>query len=383
MIKEAERIKHISEYYFSKKLKSIKALNDSGLDIINLGIGNPDIKPPAIVNDTLSASLHLKQIHGYQSYNGIPKLRTAIKVFYKNQYSVDLDCTNEILPLHGSKEGIMHISMSFLNPGDLVLLPNPGYPAYEACAKIAGASAVYYNMTSSSDVLDELQNLKSDDLDRIKLMWINYPHMPTGKKATLEDFNDIAEFCLKHNILLCNDNPYNFILNSTPLSLLNNSKQRSHVLELFSLSKSFNMPGYRVGALLGNENLIQTVLKFKSNMDSGMFKGIQLAASEVLKIDNDWFEKLNTTYLERKKIGVQIIEHLQCSYQKDTAGFFLWAKVPNQDGEHWSELILNKARVFITPGHIFGSNGNQYLRLSLCAPISKLTDALSRIKEAI
>ncbi len=383
MITEADRIKHIREYYFSKKLKAINQLEKEGNSIINLGIGNPDLKPPETVNIALNQSFSYDKNHCYQSYSGMPELRQAIHSFYQKHYKISLNPSKEILPLMGSKEGIMHISMSFLNPGDLVLSPNPGYPAYAACAKIAGGQTIHYNVTSTISILEQLHQLSQQQLDSIKLMWINFPHMPTGETSSLEEYNQLAAFCKEYNILLCNDNPYDFILNDTPLSILNNTTQQSHVLELFSLSKSFNMAGYRVGAVLGNEKLIQSILKFKSNMDSGMFRGIQLAAIEALKQDQNWFERINQIYSKRKEIGLKIFTHLKCSFNPHTAGFFIWAKVPNENADFWSELILEKAKVFITPGHIFGSNGDSYLRLSLCSSEEILYEALARIKEAI
>lgn len=383
MIEPAQRISQVEEYYFSVKLKEIDRLRSEGKNIINLGIGNPDQPPaPSVLEKLNAASLNPKN-HGYQSYIGIPELRNAFADWYLKYYQVTLNPATEILPLIGSKEGIMHISMAFLNPGDEVLLPNPGYPTYAAVTKLVGAVPRYYDLTEQNNWQPNLESIEKQDLSRVKLMWINYPNMPTGAQADSTVMKKIVDFGKRNNILICNDNPYSFILNPKPTSLLSINGAKDIVIEINSLSKSHNMAGWRMGMAASNSNFINYILRVKSNMDSGMFRPLQEAATEALKLDDNWFKEVNKTYLERRSLVWELMDVLNCSFDKNQVGMFIWGKVPANvpNGQTLSDKILYNADVFITPGFIFGSNGEKYIRISLCTPSDVLKEAIQRIKK--
>jgi len=380
MINPASRISHLKEYYFSKKLKEVDALNKCGKDIINLGIGSPDLPPHPSVIEALNNAAQLTENHGYQSYRGLPELRKTFAGWYQKYFKVKLNPGSEILPLMGSKEGILHISMAYLESGDEVLVPNPGYPAYSATAKLAGAEIRYYDLKEDENWQPDLNELAKTDLSKVKLMWVNYPHMPTGAKADNELFKKLNTFAEQHNILICHDNPYSFILNEKPKSILK-SGLNDYVIELNSLSKSHNMAGWRIGVIAAKEHHINNILKFKSNMDSGMFKPIQLAAIEALNLPDNWYRQQNVLYKERKEIAFNILNSLDCIYQPEQSGMFAWGKIPEHitSVENFTEEILHQAQVFIVPGTVFGSNGSRYVRISLCADKEKLNEALERI----
>ncbi|RXG24746.1 pyridoxal phosphate-dependent aminotransferase [Leeuwenhoekiella aequorea] len=382
IIESAKRLQQTSEYYFSRKLKEVRALAAAGKPIINMGVGSPDLPPPPQVIDALTRSLIDGPAHQYQSYKGLPQLTQAMSDFYNNKYEVQLDPETEILPLMGSKEGIMHISMAFLNQGDQVLIPNPGYPTYSSVTNLLEAEPVYYNLDASHNWMPNYDELESLDLNKVKLMWVNYPHMPTGAKATTEDFEQLIAFATKNNILLVNDNPYSFILNENPQSILSILGAKEVALELNSLSKSFNMSGWRVGMLLGAEDYINAVLTVKSNMDSGMFYGIQKGAAAVLTEGTSWFNELNLVYKSRRELMWQLADVLGCIYDKEAAGMFIWAKLPegSLDAEAFIDDILIEKSIFITPGTIFGSQGAGYIRFSLCVSEDKIREAISRFK---
>tara|TARA_R110002020_G_scaffold293535_6_gene509265 strand:- start:15676 stop:16821 length:1146 start_codon:yes stop_codon:yes gene_type:complete len=380
MITTANRLNQTTEYYFSRKLKEVRALAEAGKPIINMGIGSPDLAPPPQVIQSLTEALQDGPAHQYQSYKGLPELRNAMVDFYKKQYSVELNSETEVLPLMGSKEGIMHISMTFLNAGDEVLIPNPGYPTYTSVTRLLEAEPVYYELNAAGNWLPDLGALSKLDLSKVKLMWVNYPNMPTGAKASQQDFEDLIAFAKANDILLINDNPYSFILNEEPVSLLSVPGAKDVALELNSLSKSFNMAGWRVGMVLGDQKYIDDILTVKSNMDSGMFYGIQKGAVAVLKEGEKWFNKLNAVYAKRRELVWQLAEKLGCTFDKDTAGMFVWAKLPEGtgDAEAFIDDILLKKSVFITPGTIFGSQGEGYIRFSLCVTEEKIKEAISR-----
>lgn len=381
MLEVATRLHTVEEYYFSKKLREVNALKASGKPIINLGIGSPDLPPPKQVVEALQTSLQDANAHKYQSYQGLPELRAAIAKFYKEQFLVNLNPDNEILPLMGSKEGILHISMAFLNPGDAVLIPNPGYPTYVSVTKLVGAEPVFYNLNESEDWLPNFTELEKLNLSKVKIMWLNYPHMPTGAKPNTAFFKEVIRFAKKHKILIVNDNPYSFILNNKPTSILNQTNAKSVCLELNSLSKTFNMSGWRVGMVLGAAKHIEAVLKVKSNMDSGMFYGIQKGAIAALTHSNTWHAKLNETYLERRKIVWKIADALNATYSKKAFGLFVWAKISaNKKSVEFVEELLHEKHIFIAPGTIFGSQGEGYVRFSLCASLKDLNAAVTRIK---
>lgn len=383
MITIAKRLQSVQEYYFSKKLGEIAQLNAEGRDIINLGIGSPDMPPPPEAVNTLTNSAKNQAGHGYQSYKGIPELRKAFCDWYLNFYGVTLDPDTEILPLLGSKEGITYISNTYLNEGDEVLVPDPGYPAYAAATKIAGAVVRTYELSEDNNWFPNLKALEEQDLTKVKLMWANYPHMPTGAKASVSELRELVGFAERHGILLCHDNPYSFILNDTPLSILSVSGISENVLELNSLSKSHNMAGWRIGMVAGHRRHIENILVAKSNVDSGMFLGIQKAAVEALQMPQQWYDSLNEEYRVRREIVWQIMNELQCSYNKKQAGLFVWGKVSNDVDEvgNLVDDILYKAGVFVTPGFIFGMNGKRYIRISLCSDTEHLNKALNRIKD--
>ncbi|MEM7371334.1 MAG: aminotransferase class I/II-fold pyridoxal phosphate-dependent enzyme [Bacteroidota bacterium] len=381
IIPPANRLEHVQEYYFARKLREIRSRNAQGEDIINLGIGNPDMMPSASTLDTLLETATQSGNHGYQPYKGSPILRNGFQEWYLRTYGVQLDPESELLPLIGSKEGIMHISMAFLNPGDQVLVPNPGYPTYSSVSRLVGATMIPYHLSEGQQWKPDFDQLETLDLNPVKIMWVNYPHMPTGTPPSDELFKKIIAFGKKHQILICHDNPYSLVLNDSPKSILAYEGATETAIELNSLSKSHNMAGWRVGVLAGAQSYINTVLKVKSNMDSGMFLPAQLAAAEALKNGENWHEERNQEYAARRELIWKILESLQCDFSRNQAGMFVWAKIPvsMDDGETFSERILNQAKVFLTPGFIFGSEGDQYIRASLCCSQSLLKQALDRI----
>lgn len=381
----ASRLQHTEEYYFAKKLREIDELNKSGLRVINLGIGSPDLPPHPEVIQVLTEQASLPNTHAYQNYKGAPALRQAMADWYYRYYGVNLNPEKEILPLIGSKEGIVHICMTYLQEGDEVLIPNPGYPAYAAAVRLSGATSIPYELTSENNWLPDLKALAAKDLSKVKLMWINYPHMPTGASATKAFYTELVAFAKEHTILLCHDNPYSFILNDQPTSILATEGAKEVAIELNSLSKSSNMAGWRVGMLMGDEQRINEVMRFKSNMDSGMFLPLQLAAAKALSLDASWYASLNETYLKRRLKVFELMDLLQCSYRKDQVGLFVWAAIPSKynDGYALSDEILTHARVFITPGGIFGSAGINYIRISLCATEMVFEEAIARIKASL
>ena len=380
----AKRLQHTEEYYFSKKLREIDELNRQGARVINLGIGSPDLPPHPEVIATLSENAQLPNVHGYQNYKGAPALRQAVADWYQRYYQATFNPNTEILPLIGSKEGIVHICMTYLQEGDKVLIPNPGYPAYAAAVRLSGAEAVTYKLTQEKNWLIDFNELRKHDLSNVKLMWINYPHMPTGASASDAFYRELIAFAKEYNILICHDNPYSFILTDKPRSIMSVEGAKEVAIELNSLSKSSNMAGWRVGVLVGSEERINQVLRFKSNMDSGMFLPVQLAAAKALQLDASWYQDLNKIYAARRQKVYEIMDLLGCSYQKDQVGLFVWAQIPNsyKDGYALSDAALNNARVFITPGGIFGDGGNQYIRISLCATVEVLEASIQRIKES-
>ncbi len=382
-IKTAKRLDSVQEYYFSAKLREIAEMRSKGINVLNLGIGSPDLPPSQDVISELNKSASDDHTHAYQSYVGIPELRNAYAQWYSRFFGVELNPNSEILPMIGSKEGIMHIAMTFLEPGDIALVPNPGYPTYKAVSELAGAEAVEYSLYEQHGWMPDLEELNSIDLSRVKIMWLNYPNMPTGVRATKDMFVKLVRFALKHQILLVNDNPYSFILNDSHLSLLSIEGSAGVALELNSLSKSHNMAGWRVGMLAGEADLLKQVLRFKSNMDSGMFKPVQLAAAKALEAGQDWFDSLNRVYEQRRDLVREIMDAVGCSWKEDAVGLFVWAKVPDtwKDGYELSDHLLHEAHVFITPGGVFGSQGNKYLRASLCNDEATLLEALQRIKQ--
>ena len=381
MIEVANRLQTVEEYYFSKKLREVNLLIASGKPVINLGIGSPDLQPPKKVLSAISASLENPIAHKYQSYQGLPELRDAIAKFYKTHFSVNVSPGTEILPLMGSKEGIMHISMAYLNEGDEVLIPNPGYPTYQSVTKLVGAKGVLYELDEANNWMPDFKVLEKSDLSKVKLMWVNYPHMPTGAKPTKYVFEELVAFGKRHNILIVNDNPYSFVLNDNPSSILSVEGAKDVCLELNSLSKTFNMAGWRVGMVLGASEHINNILKVKSNMDSGMFYGIQKGAIEALKCSEMWFATLNNVYRERRKLVWKLADALNCTYDKEATGLFVWAKLPAYlKSEEFIDLVLKENHIFITPGTIFGTQGEGYIRFSLCASTEVLEEAIARVK---
>ncbi|MEM7573920.1 MAG: aminotransferase class I/II-fold pyridoxal phosphate-dependent enzyme [Bacteroidota bacterium] len=382
IIRPANRLGSTEEYYFSKKLREIAQLRAQGQDILNLGIGSPDLPPAPQVIDRLNEVSRQAQSHGYQSYIGRQELRQAMADWYLRYFGVQLDSSaGEILPLIGSKEGIMHISMAFLNPGDEVLVPNPGYPTYRSATELAGGVVRPYILEDENNWLPDLAALAKTDLSKVKIMWVNYPHMPTGTPADPAFFRELVDFALAHEILLVNDNPYAFILTEERHSLLAVAGAKQVVLELNSLSKAQNMAGWRIGMLAGAAEYLQTVLRFKSNMDSGKFLGLQLAAVEALQLGPEWYQQLNTTYRQRREIARQIMQRLDCDFRQDQVGLFIWAKVPQgKTGYELSDELLYDKQLFITPGGIFGNQGENYLRISLCSNQEQLLAALGRIE---
>ncbi|PCH49981.1 MAG: aminotransferase [Flavobacteriaceae bacterium] len=381
MIKKADRLNDIKEYYFSKKLRELADLIQEGKPVINIAIGSPDLKPAPSVIAALNNAAQLDSTHGYQSYQGIPALREGFSDFYKANYNVKLNPTSEVLPLMGSKEGIMHISLAFLNKGDKVLIPNPGYPTYLSVTKLVEADPVFYNLNESTNWLPNFNEIEKEDLSNVKIMWVNYPHMPTGAAASKEDFRQLITFAKKHSILIVNDNPYSFILNENPISILGVEGAKEVAIELNSLSKTYNMAGWRVGMVVGDAEIIKAILQVKSNMDSGMFLGIQKGAIEALKLAKSWFEEQNEIYKKRRAIVWKIFDALECTYDKTKGGLFVWAKLPkNKKSEEFTDVLLYEKDVFITPGNIFGSNGEGYIRASLCVSLVIFEEVLNRLQ---
>jgi LL-diaminopimelate aminotransferase len=376
----ANRLHTVEEYYFSKKLREVNALKAAGAPIINLGIGSPDLAPPKAVITAITASLSDATAHKYQSYQGMPALRSAMASFYQTHYNITLNSDNQVLPLIGSKEGIMHISMAYLNEGDAVLIPNPGYPTYTSVTKLVGATPVFYDLNAASNWQPDLAALEALDLSKVKIMWVNYPHMPTGTLGDKNTLEALVDFAKKHSILLINDNPYSFILNDQPFSIFNIDGAEDVCLELNSLSKTFNMAGWRVGMLTGAAEHLSNVIKVKSNMDSGMFYGIQKGAIEALTSSKNWFNDLNKIYSERRELVWKLATALNCTFQTSTSGMFVWAKLPvGLSSEVFIDHILQKHHIFVAPGTIFGSNGEGYIRFSLCAPKEHIESAIQRI----
>ena len=384
-ISPAHRVQQVKEYYFSKKLKEIAELNAKGANIISLGIGGPDRPPHEDVITALCEDASRSDSHGYQPYVGLPELRNAFANWYKNNYHVELDPATEIQPLIGSKEGILHTTLAFINPGDGVLLPNPGYPTYTSVSRLAEAELYTYDLTEENNWEPDFEALEKLPLEKIKLMWVNYPHMPTGRKASINLFKKLIDFGRKHNIVIVNDNPYSFILNDQPLSILSIEGAKEIAIEMNSLSKSHNMPGWRIGMLASNPTFIQWILKVKSNIDSGQFRPMMKAAVKALEQGKEWYDEVNKTYAKRRLIAEEIMNTLGCHFDKTQSGLFLWGRIPDNEesSEALADRILYNASVFITPGFIFGSNGNRYVRISLCAKEEKMQEALQRIKQMI
>ena len=380
MIRVADRLNHIEEYYFSKKLREVKKLELDGRPIINMGVGSPDISPPKKIIKSLEKSLYQKNAHRYQNYKGTDLLRNSIKSFYKKNYNVKLNSEKNILPLLGSKEGIMHISLAFLNPGDEVLIPDPGYPTYTSVTNIVGAKPVYFDLNQENYWLPDINKLNQMDLTKVKLMWINYPNMPTGADLDSNNFNELILFAKKNKILIINDNPYSFILNDNPKSILSLKNSMDYCLELNSLSKSFNLSGWRVGMLIGSKKNIDSVLKIKSNMDSGMFLSIQMGAADALQLGDKWFKKINNIYYKRKKLVHQICDILNISYDPNSVGMFVWGKInSNKSSKEMTDYLLYEKNIFIAPGFIFGKNGEGYIRFSLCVDDELIIEAKKRL----
>ena len=383
-IKPADRLASVNEYYFSRKGKEVARMNAEGMNIISLAIGSPDMPPSPQTIETLCEQARRDDVHGYQPTVGIPELRSAMAGFYKKWYGVELDPQTEIQPLIGSKEGILHVTLAFVNPGDQVLVPNPGYPTYTSLSRILGAEIVNYDLTPENGWQPDFDALERMDLSRVKLMWTNYPNMPTGANAQMETYQKLVDFAQRHNIIVVNDNPYSFILNREHRSILQIPGAKSCCIEFNSMSKSHNMPGWRVGMLSTNAEFIRWILKVKSNIDSGTFRPLQLAAAKALENDAEWHDEANVqVYARRRALAEEIMRTLNCSFDPNQVGMFLWGRIPDsyQDVEELTEKVLHEARVFITPGFIFGSNGKRYIRISLCAKEDKIAEALERIKK--
>lgn len=385
MTRIAKRLDGIGEYYFSTKLREIDELNKKGKNVISLGIGSPDLPPHPDVIKTLQEESAKANVHAYQSYKGSPVLRKAMSDWYKKWYNVTLDPDTEILPLIGSKEGIMHICMTYLDKGDEVLVPNPGYPTYRSAVKLAGGKCVEYELKEKNKYEPDFDKLSEKNLKKVKLMFVNYPQMPTGKLPSAEMFDKLVKWAKKKNILVIHDNPYSFILNDKPASLLSIEGAKDCVIELNSLSKSHNMAGWRIGMLSGSKERIEEVLRFKSNMDSGMFLPVQLAAAKALTLGTEWHEEVNKIYSERREKVFELLNLLECKYSVEQAGMFVWAAIPvsYKDGYVLSDEVLYKANVFITPGGIFGSAGKKYVRVSLCSPVQKITESIERVRSSL
>ncbi len=382
IIEPSKRANTVQEYYFSRNNRRLDAMRQAGTDVINLGIGSPDMPPADEVIETLANEARKPNVHGYQSYVGIPELRNGYAQWYEQWYGVKLNPSNEILPLIGSKEGIMHIMMAFINEGDGVLVPDPGYPTYSSVANLVGARTIKYKLYEHLGWQPDFDELEKTDLKGVKMMWINYPNMPTGAPATMELYEKIVDFGRRHSILICNDNPYSFILNEHPISLLAVEGAKDVAIELNSMSKAHNMAGWRFGMAASNADVIATVLKVKSNMDSGVFRPMQMAAAKALTLQKDWFDKINKEYRERQKYAFEIMETLGCKVNRKQGGLFVWAQVADKwaNAEAQSDEVLKQTGVFITPGFIFGSQGERFLRISLCAKVPVFEEALKRIK---
>lgn len=380
-ITPSQRVADIKEYYFSIKLREVAAMKAAGIDVVSLGVGGPDQAPSPETIEALISGVSDPQSHGYQSHNGIPELRRAFADWYKRWYGVSLDLKSEVLPLIGSKEGVLHISLAFVNPGDTVLVPDPGYPAYTSVNKMLGARIEKYPLKQENGWQPDFDALEQLDLTGTKLMWLNYPHMPTGAPAQMETFRRAVEFGRRHGILIVNDNPYSFILNDNPLSIMQTEGAKDVAIEMNSLSKSHNMPGWRVGVAVSNPRFISYILKVKSNIDSGQFKPMMLAAAKALEAGPEWYAEVNTLYGERRKVAEKIMDALDCDFDPTQAGLFLWGKIRNPEltAEQLADRLLHDAHIFLTPGFIFGENGDGYIRISLCAPIGRLEEALRRI----
>jgi len=377
----ADRVSTVEEYYFSAKLREVNQMIADGKPVINLAIGSPDLSPDRSVIEALRSTAENQKAHGYQNYQGIPELRIAMAEFYMREFGKQLNPAKEILPLMGSKEGIMHLSMTFLNPGDQVLIPDPSYPTYASVSKLLGAVPIYYSLDLEKKGRPNLEELEKSDLSKVKIMWINYPHMPTGATGSIQILGDLVAFAKRHDIILLHDNPYSHILNPEPISILSIPGAEEVAMELNSLSKTFNMPGWRVGLLAGREDWIAAVVKVKSNMDSGMFLGIQKGAVAALNLGKGWFTELDENYQNRRKLVWKLAEKLGLSFSKDTAGLFVWCKVPNgKTATAIVDELLYEKNIFITPGKIFGSAGDDYVRISLCMPEFKILEAINRIK---
>ena len=385
MIQPANRVNAIQEYYFSRKLKEVAKMNADGQHVISLAIGSPDMPPSQQTIDKLCEVARRPDAHGYQPTIGIPELRKSMATFYRKWYGVELDWASELQPLIGSKEGILHVTLAFCNPGDEVLIPDPGYPTYTALNKILGTKITYYDLREDNGWQPDFEALERMDLSRVKLMWTNYPNMPTGGNARMETYERLVSFARRHGILVVNDNPYSLILNDHPLSILQVEGAKDCCIELNSMSKSFNMPGWRVAMLASNAQFVSWILKIKSNIDNGMFRGIQLAAAEAFNTNSsDWHHLYNVeTYLRRRKIAEEIMTALHCSFDPSQVGMFLWGKIPDQyaNVEELTEQLLHETKVFVTPGFIFGENGKRYIRISLCAKDGQMKEALERVKE--
>ena len=382
-ITPSHRMDSIKEYYFSKKNREIAELRKAGRDIISLGIGSPDMPPAQAVIDRLAKEAQRPDVHAYQPYNGSELLRKAYADWYEKWYNVKLDPKSEVLPLLGSKEGIMHICMAFLDEGDKVLVPNPGYPTYRAAVTLAGGEVLEYRLNAANGFYPNFEEIEAEDLSKVKLMFVNYPNMPTGTHPTVELFEKLVAFAANHNILLVHDNPYSFVRNNLQLSILSIDGARDVAIEMNSTSKGHSMAGWRVGVVAGRADILSDILRFKSNMDSGMFFPVQAAAAEALALGNEWFDELNATYYAREARGYELLDALGCNYVKGQAGLFVWAAMPEDfDGDcfAFSDKVLNECDVFVTPGGIFGSEGNKYIRISLCMPADRLAEAAERVK---
>ncbi len=381
IISPAERTQSVTEYYFATKLREIEEMKKQGKKVLNLGIGSPDMMPHNDVLEELALQSKAEGSNGYQSYTGLPALREAFAVWYRRYFGIDLNPNGEILPLMGSKEGIMHISMAFLNPGDGVLVPNPGYPAYDAVTRLVGARVEEYDLKPENDWLPDFEDLETKDLQGVKLMWVNYPNMPCGAKANAAFFDRLVSFARQKKILICNDNPYSFILNDNPLSIFSAEGAREVALELNSMSKSHNMAGFRMGMVAGKADYLKSILTVKSNMDSGMYKPIQMAAVKALQSPPEWYQSINAEYKKRRLLAETIFDEMNVKFDPGQSGMFLWGRVPENfaDGFGCSDHLLYHYGVFITPGGIFGSNGNQFIRLSLCSSQEVFKEAIERI----
>ncbi|MBP8904271.1 MAG: aminotransferase class I/II-fold pyridoxal phosphate-dependent enzyme [Paludibacteraceae bacterium] len=381
-VKPANRLNSVSEYYFSQKLREIAEMNAQGKNVLNLGIGNPDLPPSVETIEMLCKEAQKPDVHGYQSYVGIPELRQGFAEWYRKWYKVELNPATEIQPLIGSKEGILHITLAFVNPGDGVLVPNPGYPTYQSVSRLAEADVISYDLDEKNNWQPDFEALEKTDLSHVKLMWVNYPNMPTGANATTELFEKLVHFGKKHNILIVNDNPYSFILNERKLSILSIDGAKDISMEMNSMSKSHNMAGWRMAMLAGNEQFVKWVLAVKSNVDSGMFRPMMIAAVQSLRNSEEWHNEMNYVYDRRRELAYKIMDLLECKYDKNQVGMFIWAKIPDtwKNAGELADKILYERNVFITPGFIFGSNGNRYIRISLCSPESMLKEVLERLK---